>query len=225
MTMRSHAAALGAAGIALLAATASTAADLGPRYRAPPPAYDARAPLAIERWTGFYFGGTLGYASGTVDVRGGSGDFGFDQTGGVGTLFAGYNIQTSANMVLGLEADIGTGYLDGTLAGHTAEQNVFGSLRARAGVLLTPQTLLYATGGLAWANYDFKVVGANLGSETLLGYQLGAGLEFALAPQWTLRAEYLYTDYGKEPIDHGGGLSNTYNPSHHTLRAGFAVKF
>jgi outer membrane immunogenic protein len=210
--------------VAVASALPAGAADLGRGRGAPPPAsYDQRPSLAIERWTGFYFGATLGYSVGTVDVSGASGNLGFDQSGGVGTLFAGYNWQ-AGNMVWGLEADIGTGYLDGGRAGLTAENNYFGTLRARVGTLITQQTLLYATGGLAWADYDFKMTGATTGSETLIGYTIGGGLEFAIAPQWTIRGEYLYTDLGSERIDHTG-LSNTYSPDSHTFRAGLAIKF
>ena len=229
MICKSMTAALGAAALALVPLCPAGAADLGPGYgrRAPPPAFDTRAPLAIESWTGFYFGATLGYASGSTGVEGGSGAFSFDQDGFAGTMFGGYNWQLSG-IVVGLEADIGTGDLGGSAisAGSSiqSELNVFGSLRGRAGVLMSPQTLLYATAGLAWADYDFSVTGARTASETLLGYQVGAGLELLLAPQWTLRAEYIYTDLGSERLDHVG-LANNYDPDFHTFRAGIGLKF
>lgn len=203
------------------------AADLGGgpprRYADPAPGYQ---PLAIEQWTGFYFGGTLGYATGGTEVRGGSGSFDLDANGGVGTLFTGYNWQVGRT-VLGVEADIGTGYLDDRIGSGigevSSELNALGSFRARAGFLVTPAFLVYGTAGLAIADYDFKANG-NSTSETLLGYQVGVGTELMLAPRWTLRMEYLYTDLGDEKINHSG-LSNTYDPDFHTLRAGFAFKF
>ena len=38
------------------------------------------------------------------------------------------------------------------------------------------------------------------GSEahTLVGWTLGAGFEYAFAPRWTAKLEYLYVDLGKE---------------------------
>lgn len=203
------------------------AADLGggpPRgYSAPAPAYQ---PTQIEKWTGFYLGGTLGYATGTTEVTGGSGSFDLDTTGGVGTLFTGYNWQ-SGRAVFGVEGDIGTGNVDdssGTGLGLvSSELNAFGSVRARAGLLVTPAFLVYGTGGLAIADFDFKANGLTA-SETLYGYQIGAGTELMMVPNWTLRMEYVYTDLGKETINHGG-LSNTYDPDFHTLRAGFSYKF
>jgi outer membrane immunogenic protein len=210
----------------IVGASAATAADLGP-YRAGP-GYGTGGPLAIERWTGFYFGGTLGYASGSTGVDGGSGNFTFDQSGGLGTVFAGYNWQ-SGSTVLGLEADIGTGGFDGSASNSaraiSGELSSFGSVRARGGVLMSPQMLLYATGGLAWGDYNFKVAGADRASEMLIGFQVGAGLEYMIAPQWTMRVEYIYTGLGSERLDHGGGLANTYDPDFHTIRAGIGFKF
>jgi len=230
MMMISKTAAAAAATAAMLLAAPALAADLGrgppPRHGGPPPYYEDRYPLGIERWTGFYFGATYGYASGSTEVAGSSGAFSFDQDGGVGTLLAGYNWQM-ANTVVGLEADIGTGNLGGSaIVGGTSissDINAVGSVRARAGVLFAPQTLLYATAGVAWADFDFSAGGRTV-SDTLTGYQIGGGLEYAMAPQWTLRLEYLYTDLGSEKLDHVG-LTNTYDPDFHTFRAGVAFKF
>ncbi len=183
-------------------------------------------PLEIERWTGLYFGGTLGYGFGATDVRGGSGAFDLDNNGGVGTLFAGYNWQ-AGRAVLGLEADIGTGYLDDSVGAGlglvSTDLNVMGSLRARAGYLVTPAFMVYGTAGLAAADFDFRANGLTA-SETLFGYQVGAGTELAISPNWSMRMEYVYIDFGPESINHAG-LSNTYDPDFHTVRAGFAFKF
>lgn len=183
-------------------------------------------PLDIERWTGLYFGGTLGYGFGATDVRGGSGAFDLDTNGGVGTLFAGYNWQ-AGRAVLGLEADIGTGYLDDSIGAGlglvSSDLNVMGSLRARAGYLLSPAFMVYGTAGLAVADFDFRANGITA-SETLVGYQVGAGTELAITSNWSMRMEYVYTDFGPESISHGG-LTNSYEPDFHTVRAGFAFKF
>lgn len=183
-------------------------------------------PLDIERWTGLYFGGTLGYGFGATEVRGGSGAFDLDANGGVGTLFAGYNWQ-SGRAVLGLEADIGTGYLDDSVGAGlglvSSDLNVMGSFRARAGYLVTPAFMVYGTAGLAAASFDFRANGSTA-SETLLGYQVGAGTELAITPNWSMRMEYIYTDFGPESINHAG-LTNTYDPDFHTVRAGFSFKF
>ena len=219
-------------GIALLgcglATGSAAAADLGggrvmpPRDFAPP--YE---PRLIERWTGFYVGGTLGYGFGEGLANTAAGSIPFDQDGALGTVLAGYNWQRDA-LVLGIEADLGTGWLESSSAmgfGQLeTELNAMGSFRGRLGFLATPSLLLYATGGLAWANMDFNLSGGESRSETFFGYQLGAGGELLLDNNMSLRLEYIYTDLGAERVVHGGML-NTYDPDFHTVRAGIAFKF
>lgn len=204
------------------------AADLG---GAPHPRWDGTPrgdyrPMRLERWTGLYLGGALGYGMGTADVTGGSGMFDLDTDGTVATLFAGYNWQ-AGSAVFGLEADIGTGWIDDASGFGPAlvsqELNMLGSLRARAGFLVSPAFLVYGTAGFAFADFDFHANGITK-SETLLGYQVGGGTELMISPNWTLRMEYIYTGLGEETVNHGG-IVNTYDPDFHTVRAGLSFKF
>lgn len=214
-----------AAALSVLATGFASAADLGP-YGRPQP-YAAQPSYSLERWSGFYIGAGLGYGSGNVGVDGTSGFFNMDQSGALGSLFAGYNWQMGG-MVTGLEVDVGTGNVGGSHNNLGSlvqlDLNAIGSVRGRIGFLMTPQALIYATGGLAWANYDFKATAANTVSDTLVGYQIGAGLEYMIAPQWTMRLEYNYTDLGSARIDQGSVI-NKYEPELHTVRAGVAYKF
>ena len=203
-----------------LVGSPAIAADLGGgpvrRGYEPPP-----EPLDIERWTGFYIGGTLGYGWGSTGVN----DWGrFDQDGGMGTLFAGYNLQFG-RAVLGVEADIGTGNLSSSTSGWglDADLNRVYSLRGRVGVLATPSLLLYGTGGLAWADYDITAGGFTQ-SESFRGYQVGAGAEVMFAPHWTLRFEYIYTDLDSKNVSHVLG-TDSLQPDFHTVRAGLSFKF
>ncbi len=229
MTIRALKVAQAAMAAATVLTSAASAADLGTPYarRGPPPEPYYGAPMQIERWTGFYFGGTLGYASGTTGVDGASGNFNFDTDGGMGTLFAGYNWQTGGT-VLGLEGDIGTGNLSGSgralATALGSDVNVFGSLRGRFGVLLSPALLAYATAGVAWADMDLTMSGIGTSSETFWGYQLGGGAEYMMASNWSLRLEYVYTDLDAERVSHAG-IPNTFDPDFHTVRAGIAFKF
>src|SRR6201999_601479 len=72
--------------------------------------------------------------------------------------------------------------------------------RVRAGVLMTPSLLLYATGGLAVTRvqdtfgYDYPTYPtAPRWSETrtLYGVAFGGGFEYALTPHWSVKGEYL----------------------------------
>jgi len=78
---------------------------------------------------------------------------------------------------------------------------VFGTARARLGYALG-DWLMYATGGLAWTYDQQSLAQISTGNSDTpyvlrLGWTAGAGVETPIAPRWTARAEYLYTDYGK----------------------------
>jgi outer membrane immunogenic protein len=208
-------------------ANAANAADLGggPRGPAPEP-YQYVSPLDTARWTGAYAGVSFGYADGLSTVSGSAGNFDLDQSGGIGTIYGGYNWQLG-RIVLGLEGDIGTGNYDGTRGSGaslvSSELNAIGSLRARAGVLLSPAFLVYATGGFAWGDFDIKANGITQ-SDWISGYQIGAGTELNVSGPWTLRLEYLYTDLDSQTFTNGGA-TDTFDPDFHTVRAGLSYKF
>lgn len=214
---------------ATLGLSSAIAADLGGTPVRPPrdfsPPYERR--LDLERWTGFYLGGTLGYGWGDGRTIGDAGAFSFDQQGAIGTILAGYNWQLGRS-VFGLEADVGTGQLAArtSTAFGTLEHDLhtMGSFRGRAGFLLTPSLLLYGTAGLAWANMDIGYAGAPQKSDTFFGYQVGTGAELMMTNNVTLRLEYIYTDLERDRVLHSG-QANFYDPDFHTVRAGIAFKF
>ena len=95
----------------------------------------------------------------------------------------------------------------------------FGTLRGRLGVLPWDNVLIYATGGLAYgrdkASSVIFVTGslgiggqadgttvacsnspclAGSASRTSTGWTAGGGIEYALSPNWTIKAEYLHID-------------------------------
>lgn len=129
----------------------------------------------------------------------------------------GYNWQIS-NFVFGAEADIfgltGTssrnvtfplnGGTGASFVGDSASVKWMATLRARGG-LAFDRVLLYVTGGAAFSNWSINhtysdTVGATptnvTNSTTRTGWTVGAGLEYALTNNWTLRGEYLYADFG-----------------------------
>ena len=93
-------------------------------------------------------------------------------------------------------------------AGARAQINWLATLRARAGYLVTPNVLVFATGGLALTdlcvsnsysdNWVFNGggVGGSKATSNVRGYAVGGGLEWAVAQGWTLKAEYLRVDFG-----------------------------
>jgi outer membrane immunogenic protein len=219
---------------AVLALTVSAqAADL-PRRTAPiaPP-----AALPIFTWTGFYLGVNAGYAlnlgrtnlNGTPDLFATGFVPGDQFTGGdgfTGGVQAGYNFQ-AGNFVFGLEADIN--YVDigrtrvTTIGPLTTTQSVgmeyLGTLRGRLG-LAFDRFLVYATGGLAYGDFEASTTISGIGSVWTgsaggdrWGYVVGAGAEYALTNNWSVRGEYLYVDLGRQnyasPLVSGPGAGAT----------------
>ena len=93
------------------------------------------------------------------------------------------------------------------------------SIRGRLGTLITPWSLLYLTGGVAFGEISgtFAYTGtlyncfgssgcstsaagtastAVSWNDTRVGGTVGAGWETEIAPGWKARAEYRYTDFG-----------------------------
>jgi|GEM_PF-1482283 len=86
------------------------------------------------------------------------------------------------------------------------ERNWLATLRARVGVDVSPQMFIYATGGVAFGDADYRIafedtdepIALTTGSndDTLTGWTAGVGGEFYMANGVAIRAEYLYVDLG-----------------------------
>jgi outer membrane immunogenic protein len=134
--------------------------------------------------------------------------------GAIGGGQAGYNWQ-SGPAVFGIEADFQfsgmKGGLDapcpaliclGSFASFDQKMPWFGTVRGRLGYA-SDGWLIYATGGYAYARFETDA-SAGVGpllvslsrSETRSGWTAGAGIEVALARNWTAKIEYLYLDLG-----------------------------
>ena len=192
--------------VALLAATtlgvgAAAAADL-PARSAPAPMY---SPAPVFSWTGFYVGANAGYgwANTSVTNIGGVAVTGSNNLNGfVGGGQIGYNWQGASPLVLGIEADFqGTAQSrTDTALGISVQQQLpwFGTVRGRIGYAFD-RVMIYATGGLAYADYKMTVsgFGASASSSTSkAGWTVGGGVEWMFAPQWSTKLEYLYWDTG-----------------------------
>jgi outer membrane immunogenic protein len=187
------------------------------------------APAAIApSWTGLYIGVHAGaawhhFSSGSIHDPNGfnaSGPVaGTSALGAIGGLQAGYNWQFAPAWVTGVEGDFSWTSLadqrggpalgpNGLLAGTNASLLLFANTQwlasARAKLGFTGwfnNTMLYVTGGAAWANIEYSAVltttaplnQANPTSTTTKsGWVLGAGAEWMATPNILLRAEYLY---------------------------------
>lgn len=179
----------------------------------PQPAPVEAAPQQI--WTGPYAGIFLGHN--WTNFEG----INADSDGLSGGAYAGYNWQFN-NYVFGLEADLGYSDVEESAGGRSAQSELFGSARARAGVAFDP-FLVYATGGLAVANAEYSELGDS-DSNTHIGYTVGGGVEGLITENVTARLEYRYTDYGSEDYTlNNSTFSGGYDE--HSVRAGIGLKF
>lgn len=202
------------AGVALL--TVSGAASAADMYRKAPPATPIAAPVTAYNWTGLYAGANIG-GSWFQDSLGGTASGSVTPGTAFGGVQAGYNYQTGP-WVLGVEADVGYGHAKGNAGPVRAEMNTSGTVRARAGYAFD-NVLVYGTGGLAWSS--FKLADAvDSRTTTRAGWTLGAGLEYGVTQNISVKGEYLYSDYGKVNV---GTTSNDL--SDHLVRAGVNYRF
>lgn len=192
---------------------------------------------ADVNWSGIYLGALIGGTSVVHEVTTPAlGGITFDGVGGEGVLggaMIGANWQVSPNIVLGLQ-------FDGNLNSDLTEASVVGGLfnadltseyllafSGRAGYLVQPETMAYLIGGYSLGQFELDAGGALLPGGFQLdravdGFHVGAGLEAAINENWTVRAEYRFTQFGKENF--AGGLVNV-EPSMHAGQIGVSYNF
>jgi outer membrane immunogenic protein len=232
--------------IALFGVGAATAADLPPPTQKAPIAAPAAAPNWTGFYIGGSVGAGRDHDDTTVTARStdpaldpflafflavgavptaprtaAHGDFGGGQIG--------YNWQVDPHWVLGVETDYQWTRIKGsnsqTLApfGFDAATwsvskslDWFGTVRARAGFLVDPSVMLYATGGYAYGettmNYSTVdntngclpgafICGNASASSIANGWTAGGGVEAMLTQRLTAKAEYLYVDLGGRTVN------------------------
>lgn len=203
------------------------AADLNDPYEPVAPEVYAAAPTTYD-WSGPYLGVGLGWQWGLTHGVFGGHSSDINTNGIAGSLYGGYNVQVTPNIVLGGEADITWADLQGdkTIAGtnYKARTEWEGSVRARGGVSFD-RVLVYGTGGVAFA--DQKITNGTTGgenTESQVGWTIGGGVEGAVTENIVARGEYLYQSFGKETYGSGTKAKEVdFDTS--LLRAGVAYKF
>jgi len=185
----------------------AVAADLAARPYTKAPV----APVAIYNWSGFYIGANAGGASsrncwdltgvGPIAVVPAVAEGCHNATGAIVGGQIGYRWQ-SANWVFGLEAqgnwaDFSGSNVSQVFAGSRNHTNVdaFGLFTGQVGYAVN-NVLLYVKGGAAVTSNTYRVntIGGALagvtGDDTRWGGTIGAGLEYAFAPNWSVGVEY-----------------------------------
>ena len=205
----------------------AAAADLGGPPSRRGSLKDAPAPVVYEQsfsWSGLYIGANVGYGWSNVDWQDGFGPASHDGKGWLAGAQIGYNLQ-SGQFVFGVEADWSSTWIDGgtTCCGH--EFNWLASVRGRAGIAFNGnRTLLYGTGGAAWADVEYTAPGATGFSNTHFGWVAGGGIEHMLTQNLSARVEYLHYSFD-DATGAVGGISTTVEPNLDTVRFGLNLKF
>ncbi|MCP4621316.1 MAG: outer membrane beta-barrel protein [Bradyrhizobium sp.] len=203
----------------------------------------AKAPYlqAAFDWTGFYIGGHTGYSRGSNSAvlwdplpTATSGNF----SGVIGGVQGGYNWRHQSGFLLGVEADLTfpsyltsnsiTSLIATPRSDFIEQWDYVGTVRGRIGYA-SSHWLLYATGGFAYMGERFVNTSAITGLEekhigVRAGWAAGAGFEYAFAPHWTVRLEYLYSQFERGNVAFPSGTQYTSINDLHMLRLGLNRK-
>lgn len=200
---------------ALTAAGAVQAADAVMAPAEPPP---QAAEVSTWSWAGGYAGvqGGYGWGDTTLSRSGTSGEVDFD--GGRFGGFVGYNWALGSAFILGAEADLGYDWNEYTSGTEALETTVQGGLRARVGYA-ADRALFYAAGGWTATQLSYRDTGVSI-EDTLNGWTIGAGVDYALTDRLFARGEYRYNDYGRKTVD-GTGVDF----DQHVVQVGLGLKF
>ena len=152
-----------------------------------------------------------------------------DFTGKAAGVQAGFNYQFANSLVVGLEGDFAwtdAGYDTDIrverreLAGFTADVNWMAMARARVGVAMD-RLFVYGAAGLAAADVDASeslILKSRTGevtsstryrdNQTMTGWTVGAGVEYAMTRNWTLKGEYNFVNLDRGTFTNETALGN-----------------
>src|SRR6266542_1807732 len=201
--------------IALGAAAPALAADLAARPYTKAPAMIA----AVYDWSGFYVGANGGWGSSrncwdAVPVNVATGPEGcHDASGGTAGGQVGYRWQTGT-WVFGLEAQGNWADFKGSNTSllfpgfvNTSKIDAFGLFTGQVGYAAN-NVLFYLKGGAAVTDNRYEGLFAGTvidrSEQTRWGGTVGAGVEYAFAPNWSFGVEYNHLFMGTQNYSFGG---------------------
>jgi outer membrane immunogenic protein len=196
----------------------ASAADLPARA----PAY-TKAPMVLPAydWSGFYIGINGGGATSRIDWNAdGFGDEGrHDASGGTAGGQIGYRWQVPSSWVFGLEAqgnwaDFRGSNASAQFAGQTNTTKIdsFGLFTGQIGYAWD-RTLFYVNGGAAVTDNKYTanstlppLIGFDAARETRWGAAVGAGIEYAFVPNWSIGFQYDHLFMGNRDVSSATGF-------------------
>lgn len=170
-----------------------------------------------------------GSCSGSATAQAPASGCDVDPTGVDASIRAGYDMQFGG-VVLGLVGELSAVDMEDSVTSFsttpaayvfTRQVDNMAALRARIGFPVG-RALFYATGGAASAKVENSFRTTNTANsftvrsddDTAFGYQLGAGVEWRLAPRLSLTGEYLYSNLqiDNTVVRAGPGTAGATNP-------------
>jgi outer membrane immunogenic protein len=211
-----------------------------------PPAPATAVPYVapLYDWTGFYLGAHAGSGWNSSTFRDPTGaafappGIGVDVAGQgwLGGAQLGYNYQLGA-WVFGIEGDLSYTDIRGTTTSPLGVEmsnrlNWVGTVTGRLGIAWD-RTLVYAKAGAAFgeSSYSARVplVVDFRGKDTRTGWTVGAGAEYALWNNWSVKAEYNYIDLGTRTVTAtppaGGSIAADAKVTEHMIKLGANYRF
>jgi outer membrane immunogenic protein len=112
-----------------------------------------------------------------------------------------------------------------------SEIDYLGSITGRLGYAVD-RVLFYAKGGVGFTRLEITDIplggGFNAsGEESMAGWTLGGGVEYALNDNWTLKGEYQFYRFSADVALDNPALFRTYDDDFdiHAVKIGFNYKF
>jgi outer membrane immunogenic protein len=229
-TMRRGLFALAAVASVTMGTGIASAADIArPVYKAPP---SGMIPVTYD-WTGFYVGGHVGYGWADKNWTDGFGlfDVSHKADGFLGGVQGGYNYQIG-QFVLGLEGDWSWSGMRGSNNAFASTFNTdvdwTATITGRVGMAFD-RWLVYGKGGVAftrdrYSTNFYTAPGVEL-TDSRTGWVVGAGVEYAFAPQWSAKLEYNYMDFGTKSVSFAPGFSTNIDQTVQAVKLGVNYKF
>ncbi len=227
---------LRAVSLLALATSGAMAADL-PSLKAPP------APPPVFTWNGFYAGVAAGGVWGTANVSQPTFETAnVKASSGALAGLVGYNMQFG-QLVVGVEGEMGwqntTGsgrFVDG-FSGLPYNESINSEyelrMRGRLGYAFG-NALVYVAGGSSFTGQRVTLTDRATGASSsirndLTGYNIGGGVDYAFAPNWVARVEYIRDNYNSTGYSFSTGPApfndRAVSASNNTIRASLIYNF
>jgi opacity protein-like surface antigen len=184
-------------------------------------------------WTGLYLGVQGGIETLKGDEAYVSGErYGdWEAIGGTVGVFGGYDVQIGGSFVLGIGGEIN--WVSASAQQYDGPERIYqdwqAAVQVRAGVLASPDVLVYGLLGYSWAGFDASEYWADDVNDgyvwTGSGVKVGAGVEVKLADNLFVKGEADMTFYDQQVITFVGDPYWLIDAGAASAKIGLGLKF